>query len=110
MKPPVVITTPMPTPEETAKLLGISKKDAKFVKALVEELVWSPEIVREFGEPLNGHASNGKRRNRRQDGFRGRQVIAKRPNPRAAFLNIPYEPESSISSGRPISGSPLFSA
>jgi hypothetical protein len=28
MRPPVVITTPMPTPEEVAKLLRIPKKDA----------------------------------------------------------------------------------
>jgi hypothetical protein len=62
MKRPIVITTPMPTPEETAKLLGVSKKDARFVKALVEELVWSPEIVKEFGEPRNGHSANGKRK------------------------------------------------
>ena len=60
MKRPIIITTPHPTPEETAKLLGVSKKDAKFVKALVEKWAWSPEIVKEFGEPRNGHSSNGK--------------------------------------------------
>ena len=37
MQRPIIITTPHPTPEETAKLLGVSKKDAKFVKALVEK-------------------------------------------------------------------------
>jgi hypothetical protein len=60
MKRPIVITTPHPTPEETAKLLGVSKKDAKFVEALVENWAWSPEVIKEFGEPRNGHTSNGK--------------------------------------------------
>jgi hypothetical protein len=62
MKRPIIITTPHPTPEETAKLLGISKKDAKFVKVLVEKWAWSPETIKEFGEPRNGHAANGKRK------------------------------------------------
>jgi hypothetical protein len=60
MKRPIVITTPHCTPEETAKLLGVSKKDAKFVKALVENWALSPEIIKEFGEPRNARASNEK--------------------------------------------------
>ena len=61
MKRPIVITTPHPTPEETAKLLGVSKKDVKFVKALVEKWVWSPETIREFGDPRQGHAARRKK-------------------------------------------------
>jgi hypothetical protein len=62
MKRPSIITTPHPTPEETAKLLGISKKDADFVRALVDKWASSPETIREFGELRNGHTSNRKRR------------------------------------------------
>jgi hypothetical protein len=60
MKRPIIITTPHPTPEETAKLLGVSKKAAKFVEALVENWALSPEIIKEFGELRNSHAFNGK--------------------------------------------------
>ena len=52
----------MPTPEETAKLLGISKKDAKFVEALVEKWAYSPETISRYGEPSNGHTATAKRR------------------------------------------------
>jgi hypothetical protein len=51
----------MPTPQETAKLLGIPKKDMKRLEALVDKWARSPETISQFGEPLNGHASKGKR-------------------------------------------------
>jgi hypothetical protein len=62
MKRPTVITTPIPTPEETAKLLGIPKKDVRRLEALVDKLAQSPAAARQFGEPLNGHDSPGKRK------------------------------------------------
>jgi hypothetical protein len=62
MKRPSIITTPIPTPEETAKLLGIPKKDVKRLEALVDKWTRSPEVIGKFGEPLNGHASTGKRK------------------------------------------------
>jgi len=62
MKRPSVITTPIPTPEETANLLGIPKKDVKRLEALVDKLARSPQAIGQFGEPLNGHASTGKRK------------------------------------------------
>jgi hypothetical protein len=62
MKRASVITTPMPTPEETAKLLGIPKKDAKFVEELVEKWAYSPETISRFGEPHNGHSAAAKRK------------------------------------------------
>lgn len=62
MKRPSIITTPMPTPEETAKLLGISKKDAKFIEALVEKWAFSPETVNRYGEPRNGQSTTTKRK------------------------------------------------
>ncbi len=61
MKRPSVIATPIPTPEETAKLLGIPRKDVKRLEALVDKFVRSPEAISQFGEPLNGHAPAGKR-------------------------------------------------
>jgi hypothetical protein len=60
MKRPAIITTPIPTPEEVAKLLGISKKDQAFVKALVHKWAWSPETIREFGEPTGSPNPNKK--------------------------------------------------
>ena len=55
MKQPSVITTRRPTPEETAKLLGIPGEDVKALQALVEKWAYSPETIRRFGEPRNGH-------------------------------------------------------
>ena len=52
----------MPTPEETAKLLGISKKDAKFVEALVEKWAYSPETISRYGEPGNGPRASANRK------------------------------------------------
>jgi len=37
MRRPVLITTPYPTPEETARLYGISKRRAATLRKLVEE-------------------------------------------------------------------------
>jgi hypothetical protein len=62
MKRPTLITTPIPTPEEVAKLLRIPKKDVKRLEALVDKWVRSPEAVSQRGQPLNGHASNGERK------------------------------------------------
>jgi hypothetical protein len=62
MNRPIVITTPRPTPEETAKLLRIPKKDVTRLQKLVDQWAWSPETISKFGEPLNDHTSNGKRK------------------------------------------------
>ncbi len=37
MRRPILITTPFPTPEETAQLYGISKRRANLIRKLVEE-------------------------------------------------------------------------
>ena len=52
----------MPTPEETAKLLGIPKRDVKFLEALVEKWAYSPETISRYGEPRNGHSATAKRK------------------------------------------------
>ena len=62
MRAPVLITTPFPTPEEVAKLLGIPRKDVTRLKALVDEWVSNPETIRKFGEPTGRANSNGKRK------------------------------------------------
>jgi len=71
MKRPSVITTPIPTPEETAKLLGIPKKDVTRLEALVDKLARSPSALRQFGDRLNGHASTGKRKSAAKRAPRG---------------------------------------
>jgi hypothetical protein len=62
MKRPSVITTPIPTPAETAKLLGIPRKDVKRLEALIDRFVRSPEAAIHPGEPLNGQVLTGKRK------------------------------------------------
>jgi hypothetical protein len=37
MRRPILITTPFPTPEETAQVYGISKRRANLIRKLVEE-------------------------------------------------------------------------
>jgi len=49
----------MPTPEEVAQLVGVSKKDQKWLKALVDEILSRPEFVDAF-PPRNRRLKNGK--------------------------------------------------
>jgi len=62
MRAPIVITTPFPTPEEVAKLLGIPRKDVKRLEALVAELVSNRETTGKFGEPLSRPAAGATRK------------------------------------------------
>lgn len=62
MRAPVLITTPFPTPEEVAKLLGIPRKDVKRLEALVDELTSNPERIRKLGEPRSRPAAGATRK------------------------------------------------
>lgn len=60
MRRPVVITTPRPTVEETAKLLRIPRKDVEMVRSIVDEWANSPDTLSRFGVPPHLHNGNGK--------------------------------------------------
>ena len=60
MSRPSIITSPRPTAEETAKLLGVPDNEVKKVRALVDRWVHNPETLSRFGEPRIGHAASPK--------------------------------------------------
>lgn len=61
MRRPVLITTPFPTPEETAQVYGISKRRANSLRKMVEESLAKKGYVfiNEKGSPSN---ENGAKR------------------------------------------------
>jgi hypothetical protein len=54
MRPPVRITTPMPTVEEVGRAMGVSPSEVKEIKAMVDEWV---ESRRKSAKPTKKTAS-----------------------------------------------------